>query len=64
MSAGEIIKYCRNKTGLTVKDLSKRSSIGESTIRSYESQNTDASWTKMEQLLKACGYRITIVKIK
>lgn len=54
MHAGDVIKFLRNKEGLTQKDLSKILGVNLSSIQKYESGAV--SNLKMETIRKLCDY--------
>lgn len=64
MSAEQIITHCMMHAGLSAKELSRKAGVAESTIWSYLSGKSDPSYTKMEKILKACGYRMYVEKKK
>ena len=64
MDAGKIIKHCRKSAGLTQKELAERIFVSVTTIGNYESEWRDAPYATMQEVAKACGYRIYWKKIK
>lgn len=64
MDAGKIIKHCRKNAGLTQRQLAAMVGVSEGTITNYETEWRDASYTTMQKIAKACGYRIYWKKIK
>lgn len=64
MDAGKIIKHCRKSAGLSQEQLAKKISVSSTTISNYEKEWRDASYTNMQKIAAACGYRIYWKKIK
>lgn len=60
--SGKIIRHCRENVGLSPYNLSRRSGVAYSSIRSYESGHSDISFGKMKKLLAVMGYEIVIRK--
>lgn len=59
--AGEIIKHCRDSSGMTQADLSRLTGITRATIAGWETRPTEPPFSKFEKAINAAGYRVMIV---
>lgn len=64
MDAGKIIKHCRKSAGLTQKQLAEKIHMAEASINGYECENRDVHYGTMQEIAKACGYRIYWKKVR
>lgn len=61
---GKTLRKLREENKLTAPQLSKKTYITAPTIRKYERGDRSPSLANADELLRALGYRLAIVKIK
>lgn len=55
---GEIIKNMRLNAGLSQVKLAKRLNMADTTISSYERENSQPDFETINKIAKICGYKI------
>ncbi len=61
---GKVIKYMRNTQKLNQETLSKKVSIGRTTLSDYEREKTDINFNVLENIAHICGYKIYFINEK
>lgn len=61
-SIGEVLKILRRRAGYSQRKLAAKSMICHVSIYRYENDLADPPYSVVQDLLKAMGYRLEIVK--
>ena len=64
IKAGLMIYDARTSVGLSQKKLAKIAGVSETSINSWETAKACPSVDKMDKVLKACGYELTVTRRK
>jgi len=60
MQASRIVKECRQRSGLTLRELAGRSGTSHATISAYESGRKVPNVDTLDRVVRAAGYEIDI----
>ena len=61
---GSILKNMRLSAGLSQKDLGKRLNLADTTISSYERENSQPDFDTIVKIANICGYEFRIIDQK
>ena len=62
ISIGEILRLLRNRAGYSQRKLAEKSMICHQSIYRYENDLADPPYSVLQDLLKAMGYELKIVR--
>ena len=62
--AGELIKLCRKRAGLTQKELARLVGTTHTSISDYEIYNAEPKFCMVMWCLQACGFTLELKEIK
>lgn len=63
-SIGEVLKLLRHRAGYSQRKLAAKSMICHVSIYRYENDLADPPYSVLQDLLKAMGYELRIVRVK
>ena len=63
-SIGEVLKILRRRAGYSQRKLADKSMICHASIYRYEKGLADPPYSVLQDLLKAMGYELRIVRVK
>ena len=62
MNTGEIIRFCRSKSGMTLQEVALRCGVNAATISNME-HNSNCKVETFDRVLNARGYDIEVLPI-
>ena len=63
-SIGEVLKILRRRAGYSQRKLADKSMICHASIYRYEKGLADPPYSVLQDLLKAMGYELRVVRVK
>jgi transcriptional regulator with XRE-family HTH domain len=60
MSGGSLIREARRRAGLTQAELAARVGTTQSAIARLERGRTEPTFERVQEILRACGYELTV----
>ena len=58
-TAARVLRTARRRAGLSQRELARRARTAQSVIARIESGDTSPSWSTLERLLRAAGFRVS-----